>query len=99
MNKTIFTAKQILILRDESLTAEQAGRLLFMAPATVRYHRGKIGVRVASRRSYGIVKRLLTELGAAAFDMPVKQLAYMYGCSSDTIKKLRRCVRKNGATQ
>jgi hypothetical protein len=83
------------ILRDTTLSSRQAAKKLYMASATVRYHRIKLGVHTKARLVYGIVKRLaLSADGAAVLRTPVKELAYIHGCSETAIKRVRALVKQ-----
>ena len=96
MNKARFSQYEYQVLIDESLTSYQVAQLIHLTPGTVRYHRNKLGIRVATYKKYGIVRNLLTQTphSIVVMKLPIKQVALMYNVSNTAIKEARRVIRQ-----
>ena len=96
MNRTQFTATELLLLMNDKLTSIEVAKQLHMAASTVRYHRIKMGKRVGTRKHYGSVRKWLTTepFRTQVMTLPRKQVSLLYDISITTVKEARRVIRQ-----
>jgi uncharacterized protein YceK len=96
MSERQFTAQELLVIMDVTLTASECGKILHHCASAIRYHRQKMGIRYAKYKNYGFIKKMLKKKDChdKILSLYIKEIADEYNVHIATASELRRAIRE-----